>query len=60
VVKRLACCQRRPGRVDDEGSDLLLIRERGAGGVVVSKEDVAVGRKVAQKNEEPSSELIAD
>jgi hypothetical protein len=54
------CCQRRSGRVDDEGSDLLLNSERGVGGVVVSKEEVAVGRKVAQKKEEPSSELIAD
>jgi hypothetical protein len=40
------CCQRRSGRVDDEGSDLLLNSDRGAGGVVVvSKEEVAVGRK---------------
>jgi hypothetical protein len=41
---------------------LLLNSERGAGEVVVSKEEeeVAVGRKVAQKKEEPSSELIAD
>jgi hypothetical protein len=39
---------------------LLLISERGAGGVVVSKEEVAVGRKVAQKKEEPSAELIVD
>jgi hypothetical protein len=40
------CCQRRPGRVDDEGNDLLLNSERGVGGVlVVSKEEVAVGRK---------------
>jgi hypothetical protein len=39
---------------------VLLNSERGAGGVVVSKEEVAVGRKVAQKKEEPSSELIAD
>jgi hypothetical protein len=30
---------------DDEGNDLLLNSERGAGGVVVSKEEVAVGRK---------------
>jgi hypothetical protein len=35
---------------------LLLNSERGAGGVVVSKEEVAVGRKVSK--EEPSSELI--
>jgi hypothetical protein len=48
------------GRVDDEGSDLLLNSERGAGGVVVSKEEVAVGRKEAQTKEEPPSELIAD
>ena len=48
------------GKVDDEGNDLLLNSERGAGGVVVSKEEVAVGRKVAQKKEEPSSELIVD
>jgi hypothetical protein len=33
------------GRVDDEGNDLLLDSERGAGGVVVSKEEVSVGRK---------------
>jgi hypothetical protein len=40
------CCQRRSGRVDNEGSDLLLSSERGAGGVVlVSKEEVALGRK---------------
>jgi hypothetical protein len=39
------CCQRRSGRVGDEGNDLLLNSERGAGGVVVSKEEVAVGRK---------------
>jgi hypothetical protein len=40
---------------------LLLDSERGAaGGVVVSKEEVAVGRKVAQKKEDPSSELIVD
>jgi hypothetical protein len=39
------CCQRRPGRVNDEGNDLLLNSDRGAGGVVVSKEGVAVGRK---------------
>jgi hypothetical protein len=31
--------------VDDEGNDLLLNSERGAGGVVVSKEEVAVGIK---------------
>jgi hypothetical protein len=47
-------------RVDDEGNDLLLNSERGSGGVVVSKEEMAVGRKVAQKKKEPSSELIAD
>ena len=47
MVKRLvACCQRRSGRVDDEGNDLLLLNsERGAGGVVVSNEEVDVGRK---------------
>ena len=39
------CCQRMPGRANDEGNDLLLNSERGAGGVVVSKEEVAVGRK---------------
>jgi hypothetical protein len=39
------CCQRRSGRADDEGNDLLLNSERGAGGVVVSKEEVAVRRK---------------
>jgi hypothetical protein len=39
---------------------LLLSSERGAGGAAVSKEEVAVGRKVAQKKEEPSSELIVD
>jgi hypothetical protein len=40
------CCQRRPGRADDdEGNDLLLNSDRGAGGVVVSKEEVALGRK---------------
>jgi hypothetical protein len=27
-----ACCQRRSGRVDDEGNDLLLNSERAAGG----------------------------
>jgi hypothetical protein len=46
MVKRLAVSEdRRPGRVDDEGNDLLLNSERGAGGVVVSKEEVAAGRK---------------
>jgi hypothetical protein len=42
-----ACCQRqrRSGRADDEGSDLLLSSNRGARGLVVSKEVVAVGRK---------------
>jgi hypothetical protein len=39
------CCQRRPGRVDDEGNDLLLNSDRGAGGAVVSKEEVAPGGK---------------
>jgi hypothetical protein len=42
------------GRVDDEGNDLLLNNgDRGAGaaGVVVSKKEVAVGRKVAQTKE---------
>jgi hypothetical protein len=39
------CCQRRSGRVDDEGNDLLLNSEKGAGGAVVSKEEVAAGRK---------------
>jgi hypothetical protein len=29
----------------DEGNDLLLNSARGAGGVMVSKEEVAVGRK---------------
>jgi hypothetical protein len=38
------CCQRRSGRVDDEGNDLLLNSDRGAG-VVVSKEEVAPRRK---------------
>jgi hypothetical protein len=28
--------------------------------VVIKEEEVAVGRKVAQKKEEPSSELIVD
>jgi hypothetical protein len=32
-------------RADDEGNDLLLNSERGAGRVVVSKEEVAAGRK---------------
>jgi hypothetical protein len=41
----VTCCQRRPVRADDEGNDLLLNSERGAGGVVVSKEEVAAGRK---------------
>ena len=46
MVKRLVVPRRRSGRVDDEGNDLLLNSERGAGGVlVVSKEEVAVGRK---------------
>jgi hypothetical protein len=45
VVKRLAVSEGRE-RVDDEGNDLLLNSERGAGGVVVSKEEeVAVSRK---------------
>jgi hypothetical protein len=39
---------------------LLLNSDRGAGGVVVSKEEVAAGRKVAQTKEEPSSELIVE
>jgi hypothetical protein len=42
---KTTCCQRRSGRVDDEGNGLLLNNERGAGGVVVSKAEVAVGRK---------------
>jgi hypothetical protein len=54
------CCQRRSGRVDDEGNDLLLSSYRGAGGVVVSKEEVAVGRNVAETKEDPFSELIVD
>ena len=33
-------CQRRSGGADDEGNDLLLSSDRGAGGVVVSKEEV--------------------
>jgi hypothetical protein len=33
----------RSGRADDEGSDLLLNSDRGAGGAVVSKEEVAAG-----------------
>jgi hypothetical protein len=38
--------QQRPGRVNDEGGDLLLNSDRGAGGAVVSKEEeVALGRK---------------
>jgi hypothetical protein len=42
---KTTCCQRMPGRVDDEGNDLLLSSDRGEGGVVVSKEEGAVGRK---------------
>jgi hypothetical protein len=42
--KRLVVSEGREG-VDDEGNDLLLNSERGAGGVVVSKEEVAAGRK---------------
>jgi hypothetical protein len=37
-------CQRRSGGVDDEGSDLLLNSDRGAGGAVVSKAEVAPDR----------------
>jgi hypothetical protein len=39
---------------------LLLNSDREAGGVVVSKEEVAAGRKIAQTKEEPPSELIVD
>jgi hypothetical protein len=39
------CCQRRSGRVNDEGNDLLLNSDRGVEGVVVSKEEVVPGRK---------------
>jgi hypothetical protein len=61
MVNRLVVSKQRSGRVDDEGSDLLLNSDRGAGGrVVVSKEEVAAGRKVAQKKEELPSELIVD
>jgi hypothetical protein len=43
VVKRLAVSEGREElAVDDEGNDLLLNSERGAGGVVVSKKEVAV------------------
>jgi hypothetical protein len=44
VVKRLAVSEGRKELIS-EGSNLLLNSERGAGGVVVSKEEVAVGRK---------------
>jgi hypothetical protein len=37
-----------------------LNSDRGVGGVVVGKEEVSVGRKVAQTKEGPSSELIVD
>jgi hypothetical protein len=33
------------GKIDDEGSDLLLNSDRGAGGVVASKEVAVAGRK---------------
>jgi hypothetical protein len=36
-----------------EVNDLLLNSDRGAGGVVVSKEEVDVGIKVAQKRRSP-------
>jgi hypothetical protein len=39
---------------------LLLNSDRGAGGAVVSKAEVAAGRKVAQTKEVSSSELIVD
>jgi hypothetical protein len=39
---------------------LLLNSGRGARVLVVSKEEVAAGRKVAQTKEEASSELIVD
>jgi hypothetical protein len=46
VVKRLAVSGGREERADDEGNnDLLLSSDRGAGGAVMSKEEVAVGRK---------------
>jgi hypothetical protein len=44
-MAKTTCCQRRSGRVDDEGNDLLLNIQREAGGVVVSKEEVAAGGK---------------
>ena len=44
MVKRLVVSEGRE-ELTVEGNDLLLNSERGAGGVVVSKEEVDVGRK---------------
>ena len=44
MIKRLVVSEGRE-ELTVEGNDLLLNSERGAGGVVVSKEEVAVGRK---------------
>jgi hypothetical protein len=44
MIKRLVVSEGRE-ELAVEGNDLLLNSERGAGGVVVSKEEVAVGRK---------------
>ena len=44
MIKRLVVSEGRE-ELTVEGNDLLLNSERGAGGVVVSKEGVAVGRK---------------
>ena len=44
MVKRLVVSEGRE-ELTVEGNDLLLNSERGAGGVVVSKEEVAAGRK---------------
>jgi hypothetical protein len=44
MIKRLVVSKGRE-ELAVEGNDLLLNSERGAGGVVVSKEEVAAGRK---------------
>ena len=44
MIKRLVVSEGRE-ELAVEGNDLLLNSERGAGGVVVSNEEVAVGRK---------------
>jgi hypothetical protein len=49
VDKRLVVSEGREELTTKATSDLLLNSERGAGGAVVSKEEVAAGRKGSKK-----------